>query len=336
MLTSRGSILALVGLILASGYGSVWAYDVEGVTDLSLINPAGRSVRAINDYGYLAGISEVSDQAFLWIGGEELTELGTLGGDWSSGNGVNDQGQVVGWAETIGPEYHERAFIWDNGEMTDLGTLGGDWSEAYGINDLGQVVGAAEVSIFNYHAFLWEDGVMTDLNTMLPPDSSWSNLERAYDINNLGQVVGLGETTIGETHAFVYDPIDGFFDLGDVGGTFDHAYGINDNGVIVGTAEVGAESHAFIWDNYWGNMIDINNLLPPDSEWDYMIAAYDINNHDQVVGLGETSSGQFHSFQLTVTWTPEPMACGMLALGGLLLARRRKRHTQRGDGGQHQ
>ena len=59
-----------------------------------------------------------------------VTGLGTLGGSFSGAAGINDAGQVVGWADTASGE--ERAFLYTLGSgMTDLGTLGagkrGQW-----------------------------------------------------------------------------------------------------------------------------------------------------------------------------------------------------------------
>ena len=72
---------------------------------------------------------------------QDSNRIGTLGGNNSYANGINDAGQVVGYSATAGGVQH--AFITGpNGMgMRDLGTLGGTDSFAYGINDAGQVVG---------------------------------------------------------------------------------------------------------------------------------------------------------------------------------------------------
>src|SRR5262245_45037549 len=70
-----------------------------------------------------------------------VTDLGTLGGSFTTATDLNQAGQVVGYAGT--PDYFSHAFLWENGTMIELGTLGGIYSSAAGINDLGQVVGTS-------------------------------------------------------------------------------------------------------------------------------------------------------------------------------------------------
>ena len=53
-----------------------------------------------------------------------MTNLGTLGGYYSLGLGINDSGQVVG-ASSLTENLGEHAFLSSGGMMTDLGTLGG-------------------------------------------------------------------------------------------------------------------------------------------------------------------------------------------------------------------
>jgi probable HAF family extracellular repeat protein len=78
--------------------------------------------------------------SLAWAAQYTVVDLGTLGGTSSEAYGINDIGQVVGWAYPSGTTtWH--AFLWSGGVMQDLGTLGGTESKAYGINSLGQVVG---------------------------------------------------------------------------------------------------------------------------------------------------------------------------------------------------
>ena len=117
-----------------------------------------------------------------------MTDLGTLGGEFSIAFGINGRGQVVGNSWTADGVTH--AFLWEKGTMTDLGTLGGN-SYARGINGRGQVVGASNTTGGALHAVLWEKGTMTDLGTLGGERSCLGGENsRARGINVLGQVVG--------------------------------------------------------------------------------------------------------------------------------------------------
>ncbi len=129
-----------------------------------------------------------------------MQDLGTLGGDYSSAEAINEDGQVVGTARLANSTPH--AFLWD-GAMQDLGALTWDQSIAYDINDKGQVVGVLQTGQ-NSHAFLWANGQMQDLNNLIPANSGWV-LSEARAINNKGQIVGFG-TINGQTRAFLLKP----------------------------------------------------------------------------------------------------------------------------------
>jgi probable HAF family extracellular repeat protein len=77
--------------------------------------------------------------------------LGTLPqATMSSARGINNKGQVVGYAEAGGYDICH-AFLYSDGMMTDIGTLGGEsgyntWNSwAYAINERGQVVGRSDL-----------------------------------------------------------------------------------------------------------------------------------------------------------------------------------------------
>ena len=83
-----------------------------------------------------------------------MTDLGTLGGEYSIAYGINAARQVVGISNRM-PGGPPRAFLWENKVMKDLGAVAGDSSGAQGINDAGQVVGWSATSDGGVHATLW-------------------------------------------------------------------------------------------------------------------------------------------------------------------------------------
>ena len=105
--------------------------------------------------------------AFLY-GNGTATDLGTLGGSSSFALGINDSGQVVGWADSAGNTTH--GFLYNNGSMTNLSpsSLTGG---AQGINASGQVVGwysnfgttATGAALGPTQAYSYSNGVESNL-----------------------------------------------------------------------------------------------------------------------------------------------------------------------------
>ena len=237
-------------------------------------------------------------QGFRWQNGQ-MTPLPPFPGGYSSyATGVNNRGQVVGWAEngvhdptcdTSFQILQFRAVIWQpNGQMQELPPLPGDsTSAATAINDLGQVVGisgdcgVAVGSVSARHAVLWQNGVPTDLGNI--GGDAWNT---PTAINNQGTIVGFANTAPGTAksyEAFIWTNAGGMKSLGKFSdASRSAAFGINEKGQIVGLAVGGGPFgiRPVLWEN--NSMTDLNFLALPGSP--YMLLAGDINQRGVIVG----------------------------------------------------
>jgi len=249
------------------------------MTDLGAL-PGNNSsgVFDVNGNGTGVGMSETattdpytgwpSDNAVMFKDGRVIN-LGTLpGGYESQANGINDLGQVSGWASNGTPDPYSslgwgtqaRSFIWQNGVMTDIGTLGGPDAVSATLNAVGQITGESYTnSTLNpatgtptLHPFLWQNGHMRDLGSL------GGTVGFANSLNNAGEVVGWSTMAGDQTsHPFLWDGTK-LIDLGTLGGDNATANWINDAGAITGIADLpDGTHHAFLWKN--GHMSD----LPP-------------------------------------------------------------------------
>ena len=130
------------------------------------------------------------DDAFVWSNGT-MTDLGTLGGNFSEGVAINSSGEVVGTSETSTGA--EDGFLWSNGTMTDLGS---NFSPA-AINDSGVIVGGQ---------FVYSGGTLQNLNTLIPQGSPYQ-IQSATGINDKGQIVANAtDTATNQNHALLLTP----------------------------------------------------------------------------------------------------------------------------------
>lgn len=215
-----------------------------------------------------------------------VTDLDTLGGNYSYAYGINDKGQVVGKSNAIyqGKCY---AFVYSNGTMTNLGTMDGfSSSTALGINNSGQIVGSVSTHSTS-QAFLYEQGTMINIGQLTD-----DNTNQANAINDKGQVV------IGDSCAYLYYN-GSISELPSPKGypINESANDINNNGTIVAEAfdfkgDLRFYYTSYIYNN--GSTTSFDNPLGYSANRYSTFSA--INNKGQAVGYANDNKGYAHAF----------------------------------------
>jgi probable HAF family extracellular repeat protein len=237
----------VVGTVnLGRGFAEGILWDASGQAFVLPPVPGGlvEWIRAhdINASGVIVGRSSDASQVphcVLWQGTTLIRDLGFIGsGNFCEAYGINDLGDIVGNANTVSGG-QSRGFLWRNGSFTQLVGVA---SAAVDINNSGLIAGTN-----GGIAVVWRNGMIETL----PALAGGTTYNFVTDLNNNGDVVGYGQSPSG-VH---WDtPIlwrgGTAIDLGRFpGGTFARAYGMNDNGQIVGEGPLvdGGPVHALMW-----------------------------------------------------------------------------------------
>lgn len=257
---------------------------------------------AINNSGIIVGIAFNSAnrrRAVKWQNGTVI-DLGTL----SSGNlvesgalGINDKGEVVGYAETGSTDINgwpiRHAVKWSvNNVIQDLGVLaGGDThSYAYDINLYGAACGYSDDGpggTSNRHPVKFE-GTVTNLGSL------GGSLGHAWAINDAEQISG-DSNVAGNSTSHAYKWTSGIMkDVGALGDSYSLALDINIFGQMCGISPGNFLPRAVRW---VGNdsIQNINNFLPPGTP--SMNSAEGVNGVGQVIT--EESGFPFGGYLLT-------------------------------------
>jgi probable HAF family extracellular repeat protein len=187
---------------------------------------------------------------------------------------------------------------WDSYRMTTSGTwqrvrtLGGaDGANAGSIDDAGVIFGGAHVSGTGsqrvFHGYLEDGSRIVDLGS--------SDVNSGVSARGGDYILGgVWNNAFAPHRAAVWGP-DGIHELGNFGGTYSLAYGINRHGVVVGTAERSDHAfHAFIWDPQKSLLRDVG-------------AGELISINDDGVAVGSTEGGY-----------PMPRGNGIMYFNGIV------------------
>jgi 6-phosphogluconolactonase len=203
---------------------------------------------AINNKGEVTGTvryyPQANDnfvQAFIYAGG---TTTGIAFSRVSSGNDINDSGQVVGQTDLQPPSPLQppaQAFLYNYSSKStvDIDTVAGRQSVAFGINDAGHITGslstgtclpAGSCNLGATHAFTYSGSSLVDIGTL------GGTFSQGTSINNLDEIAGISTVAGGSlSHLFLY--AQGHMrDLGTLAGESFVNAAINDREEIIGSA----------------------------------------------------------------------------------------------------
>lgn len=259
------------------------ASSVTSVTSLEPLFDASANVavaRAIDDSGQVVGTSRTGtagvDHAVIWDGSTFPLDLGTIAGDNSSfATAIARDGSVIVGAST-GTTTTPVRWVRINGTWMIQALpmpAGATPCEADAVGSDGTIAGTCNGAVV-----AWRSGALFPVAA--------AGLARGVDGN--GQIVGRSgnDATVWNLQT---SPVS-VTDLGTLGGTSSAAFGINDNGQIVGSATTSSgDSHAFLWTAKKG-MVDLGTL-PGATVSD----AYAINANGDIVGDSEFPDGSTYA-----------------------------------------
>lgn len=246
----------------------------------------GAAAYAINDAGLVVGSrynAQNKSQAVVWDKQGLPTFLPDLWGNSSTALSINQSGQIAGQSWNLGAI--PQAVAWSGGAITTLATQTNQpVGKAVGINNAGLVVG----NTYSAYGGASQAAIWQGLN-VIPLGDAGGTSSVATGLNDAGLVTGYVEGITG-----TFNPQAAIWLGSNVtllpnltsSYASSKAYAVNNDGVVVGTANTGVSGYvrAVIWRN--GEV----SALPAIGNVDM---AQDINDLGIVVGTKDFSGG-FH------------------------------------------
>jgi probable HAF family extracellular repeat protein len=245
-LDQKGKMVVIATGSGDGGFGS----EVGGINNAGEVvgtHDAGGSTTATPP---VVPLDAATPRAFFYRNGQ-LFDVGTLGGDFSYGLGINNAGQIVGISDTTAGPFHWEAFLYSNGRM--------------------QVIGGAQTVNFTPVAINdngWITGTLAPPETQSPANGGDSADPTVPDPSNPGFAVlyvGGQLTNLGTLARF----------------TGSEGVSINNSGTIIGELTGGPTPGAFIYTG--GRMFNLNHLV--EGGWKITDVGH-INDAGQIAATG--------------------------------------------------
>jgi hypothetical protein len=274
---ARFVVVLFLSVQIASAAADFKTIDVPGAL--------ATNVNGINSQGDMTGpyldSSTVTWQGFLDSGGV-ITKFAFPGSNSTTPWGINDSKQIVGYYRDT-TAFHDHGFLFDGTNFTGLDYPGATATYALGINNAGEITGYYLQGGSGAHGFVLNNGTYTTLD---PPGKLFGT--QLYAINNFGGIVGLtsGAAVFGVRYGGgVFKPIKFR------GSPTTAAFGLNDNGVVVGQYSSGSHTRCFTFIKG-----QFHTLTFPATE---EMSCQGVNNSGQIVGWRVDSSDQTHGFVIS-------------------------------------
>jgi len=273
------------------------AYALIDLGDLGQRNQSfGRSV---NDSGWAAAFaqSQTGDaRAALFrglAGTMQLENITPSGVALSQAFGINSVNAVVGML-TPDANSPAEAFVWRKDIVTSLRSLlsPGIHSIANAINDNGDIVGSLRVGSDPRKAFL-----LLDIGTKTNLAGFGGTNAGGEAINNRAAIAGWATDAAKKPHPFTFSLSAGLTRLPELAGhDAGHAYGINDDGLVVGDSYLDSDPQATVraFLREGSTTHDLGTLAGGTNS-----IAYAINNFRQIVGEANDDLGRRRAYLRT-------------------------------------
>lgn len=300
--------------------------DGEEIIRLSSLPGLPNSIaRDINNSGQFVG-----DRLLKLMGDEEVfiadlssapvEELGAFDGQYAQAWGINERGDISGVIRLSSVDVNRNAFTRTaDGVELIYDTLGGSSSQALDINDNGFITGASHNSAVNLDDFVafigTPDGEMRSLD-VLGQNPNLRAISVGNAINNQNWVAGY--STVFDSSLIIKDVFHAFmgnendlFDLGALNADkYSYAEDINNSNQVVGYSATSPQGiFTAFYKGSGSDMVQLDELVVDMQGWTKLNIARAISDTGYIVGSGERSNGEFHSFILTPTdllSTPTP------------------------------